>query len=181
MKIFAFLLGNVASAALAQATPAPHVAVPMPVAVIAPAAAGDTLRAGAEVQLKTAEYLSTEHKQLREGQRVQLEVADNVIFNGKVVIPAGSPAVGELTDIRNKGMWGKSGHINGRVLYARVGDRQIRLSGTFNERGTTGTGGVVAAVVLLPLAGFIMTGTSARMPIGTPVKAFLDEDLKLAN
>ena len=31
------------------------------------------------------------------------------------------------------------------------------------------------------VAGFFMTSTSARMPIGTPVKAFLDEDLKLTN
>jgi len=181
MKVFALLLGTVASAALSQTTPAAHLAAPMPMATIAPATGGDTLRAGAEVDLTMAEDLTTQHKELKNGQRVQLQVAENVTLNGRVVIPAGSPATGELTDIRNKGMWGKSGHINGRVLYARVGDRQIRLSGTFNEHGSTGTAGVVGAVLLIPVAGFFMTGTSARMPIGTPVKAFLDEDLKLAN
>lgn len=181
MKMFALLLGTVASAALSQATPATQVAAPMPVATIAPAIGGDTLRAGAEVQLTMAENLTTQHKELHDGQRVRLQVAENVTLNGRVVIPAGSPATGELTDIRNKGMWGKSGHINGRVLYTRVGDRQIRLSGTFNEHGSTGTAAVVGAVLLIPIAGFFMTGTSARMPIGTPVKAFLDEDLKLAN
>ena len=138
-------------------------------------------RAGAEVMLKTSEALTTQRKELKEGQRVHLEVAENVMMGSRIVIPAGSPAVGELTDVRNKGMWGKSGHINGRVLYARVGDRQIRLSGAFNEHGSTGTAGVVAAIVFIPIAGFLMTGTSARMPIGTPVKAFLDEDLALAN
>ena len=181
MKVIALLFGTVASAALSQATPAAHVAASMPVATIAPAIGGDTLRAGTEVQLKLAEDLTTQHKELRNGQRVQLQVAENVMLGGRVVIPAGSPATGELTDVRNKGMWGKSGHINGRVLYTRVGDRQVRLSGTFNEHGTTGTAAVVGAIVLLPIAGFLMTGTSARMPIGTPVKAFLDEDLKLSN
>jgi hypothetical protein len=39
---------------------------------------------------------------------------------------------------------------------------------------------VVGAVVLLPVAGFLMTGTSARIPSGTPVKAFLDEDVPVA-
>jgi hypothetical protein len=33
--------------------------------------------------------------------------------------------------------------------------------------------------VFLP-AGFFMTGTSARMPIGTPLKAFLDEDVPIS-
>ena len=154
--------------------------MPMSAMILAPQSS-TMLRAGAEVMLRTSEGLTTQHKELKEGQRVRLEVAENVMMGGRIVIPEGSPAMGELTDVRNKGMWGKSGHINGRVLYARVGDRQIRLSGTFNEHGTTGTAGVVAALALVPIAGFLMTGTSARMPVGTPVKAFLDEDLMLAN
>jgi hypothetical protein len=144
MKVFALLWGTVASAAMSQITP-PPLAAPAPMATIAPAAGGDVLRAGAEVQLKLAEDLTTQHKELRNGQRVQLQVAENVMLGGRIVIPAGSPAIGELTDVRNKGMWGKSGHINGHVLYTRVGDRQIRLSGTFNEHGTTGTAGVAVA------------------------------------
>jgi hypothetical protein len=39
---------------------------------------------------------------------------------------------------------------------------------------------VVAAVALLPVAGFFVTGTSANIPAGSGVKAFLDEDLKIA-
>lgn len=103
MKVLALLLGTVASAALSQNTP-PQIAAPMPMATIAPATGGDTLRAGAEVQLKLAEDLTTQHKELRNGQRVQLQVAENVMLGGRVVIPAGSPAMGELTDVRNKGM-----------------------------------------------------------------------------
>lgn len=176
MRIAALCLGALAGQAVAQ-TSVPTTA---PVARLAPSS-DNTLRVGTEVELKTAEYLSTEHKALRVGQRVQLVVAEPVMLGGRVVIPAGSPAVAEITDVRNKGMWGKSGHFNGRVLYVRVGDRQIRLSGTFDDHGSTGTAGVVAAVALLPIAGFVMTGTSAKMPIGTAVKGFLDEDVKLAN
>ena len=165
------------SAAIA---PRPSAATQTSATILAPSTS-NVLRAGAEVLLTTSEALTTQHKELKEGQRIQLHVAENVMLGNRIVIPAGSPAVGELTDIRNKGMWGKSGHINGRVLYTRVGDRQIRLSGTFNEHGSTGTVGVVAAIAFIPIAGFFMTGTSGRMPIGTPVKAFLDEDLTLGN
>jgi hypothetical protein len=97
-----------------------------------------------------------------------------------VVIPAGSPAIAEITDLRRKGMWGKSGHIVARVLNVRVGDRLVRLTGNFDEHGTTGTAGVVAAIAFVPIAGFFMTGTSAKIPAGAGVKAFLDEDLTVA-
>jgi hypothetical protein len=97
------------------------------------------------------------------------------------VIPVGSPAVGEITDIRNKGMWGKSGHLGARILYVMVNGRQIRLSGAFDDKGTAGGVGAVAvsALVFLP-AGFFMTGTSARIPAGTIIKSFVDEDVPLS-
>jgi hypothetical protein len=77
-------------------------------------------------------------------------------------------------------MWGKSGRIVARVLNVRVGDRLIRLSGSFDDKGVTGTAGVVTAIVFVPIAGFFMTGTSAKIPAGGGVKAFLDEDLTIA-
>lgn len=148
-----------------------------PIAVLETVSPQNILRASTEVQLITREELTTKKKKLRVGQRIQLEVAANVEANGVIVIPAGTPAVGELTDVRNKGMWGKSGYINGRVLSLRLGDRQIRMSGTFDDKGTTGTAGVIGAVAFIPIAGFFTTGTSATIPTGSPVKAFLEEDI----
>jgi hypothetical protein len=159
---------------------APSVAVVPQAATILAAPSARVLRAGLPILLKTSEPLTTKGKDLRVGQRVNLEVAENISLDGQIVIPAGSPATGELTDIRNKGMWGKSGKINGRVLFVRVDGRQIRLTGAFDDKGVTGTAGVVAAVAFIPIAGFFTTGTSAQIPIGAPVKAFLDEDLTLA-
>jgi hypothetical protein len=77
-------------------------------------------------------------------------------------------------------MWGKSGRINARVLSVRVGDRLVRLTGNFDDKGVTGTAGVVAAIAFVPIAGFFMTGTSAKIPSGGGVKGFLDEDLAIA-
>ncbi|WP_179045095.1 hypothetical protein [Sphingobium lactosutens] len=151
-----------------------------PVATILATPAGNVLRAGTQISLKTAEPLTTEGKKLRVGQRVQLEVAEAVTLNGQTVIPLGSPVVGEVTDVRNKGMWGKSGHITGRILYVRANGNQIRLTGTFDDKGVTGTAGVVAAIALVPIAGFFTTGTSAKIPLGAPVTAFLDEDVSVA-
>jgi hypothetical protein len=154
---------------------------PAPAPIAAPVANNAVLRTGTPVPLKLLEELTTAKKKLRVGQRFRMETAEPVIVQGVTVIPVGSPAVGEITDVRNKGMWGKSGHLGARVLYVTVNGRQIRLSGAFDDKGVAGGIGAVAvsAIVFLP-AGFFMTGTSARVPVGAPVKGFVDEDVALA-
>lgn len=165
----------------APAPAAPAIIAPAPrQAVILSAPTESVLRAGTEVPLTMSESITTNGKKIRVGQRIRMQVASNVRLGSAVVIPAGSLAEGEVTDVRFKGMWGKSGRIEARVLNVRVGDRMIRLSGTFDDKGVTGTAGVVASVLLVPLAGFFVTGTSASIPAGAGVKAFLDEDLKIA-
>lgn len=147
---------------------------------LAPAAQPAMLRVGTPVTLKLAEGISTKEKVAKINDRVRLEVAESITVNGAVVIPAGSPGVGELTEVRNKGMWGKSGRLVGRVLSINVNGRTIRMSGTFDSKGGSGTAAAVgvSAVVFLP-AGFFMTGKSAVMPAGTVVKGFIDEDVPL--
>jgi hypothetical protein len=110
-----------------------------------------------------------------------METSEPIMVQGVVAIPVGSPVVGEIIDVRNKGMWGKSGHLGARILYVTVNGRQIRMSGAFDDKGVAGGIGAVAVSTLIFLpAGFFMTGTSARVPVGTIVKAFLDEDVPLA-
>lgn len=176
--------------------PATPVAQPAPVMQVAPAVAvtptgalqvappvtgNATLQIGTEVPLRLEEELTTKGKQLRVGQRFHLTTSEPVIVNGVTVIPVGTPAEGEITDVRNKGMWGKSGHLAARLLYLTVNGRQIRLSGTFDDKGVAGGWGAaaVSAFVFLP-AGFFMTGTSAKIPAGATVKGFIAEDVPLA-
>lgn len=181
-KMIVALASIVAVPAFGQVAAQAQTAVPVntvsaPVAVVEAAPTQNVLRAGTEIPLITREELTTKKKQLRVGQRVQLETSANVEANGVVVIPVGTPGIAEITEVRNKGMWGKSGYINARVVSLRLGDRNIRLSGTFDDKGVTGTAGVVASVALVPLVGFFTTGTSANIPSGSGLKGFLDEDI----
>lgn len=180
---------SLAALAAAQATapqtnvqqPAPAAqSAPAPQAVILGPSTGNVLRAGTQVPLRMEESLSSNDKTVREGNQFRMSVANDVMLGNVVVIPAGSPATGEITDIRHKGMWGKSGRIVARAMNVRVGDRLIRLTGSFDDKGVTGTAGVVGAIVFVPIAGFFVTGTSAKIPAGSGVKAFLDEDLTVA-
>jgi len=167
------------TASLAQA----QVAVPQTAVspISAPTTTNAVLRVGTEVPLRLLEELTTKGKNLRVGQRFRMETSEPVIVQGITVVPAGAPAVGEITDVRNKGMWGKSGHLGARLLYLTANGRQIRLSGAFDDKGVAGGVGAVAvsAIVFLP-AGFFMTGTSAKVPVNTIVKGFVDEDVQLS-
>ena len=142
---------------------------------------GAMLRAGTPVMLRTLNNLTTKGKHLKVGDRFSLEVADPVLLNGQVVIPVGSNAVGEVTSIRNKGMWGKSGNIETRLLYISTNERRIRISGSAADKGVKAGGGAIAtsAIIFLP-AGFFMTGTSAVIPLGTVVNGMIDEDVPVA-
>jgi hypothetical protein len=149
-------------------------------AVVVGAPAAPVLRAGTEIPVRTRTELTTEHKALRVGQRFEVETSEVVALNGQIVLPVGTTGMGEVTMVRNKGMWGKSGHFAVRLLYLRVGDREIKMTGSIDDKGTAGGVGAVAvsALVFLP-AGFFMTGTSARLPAGTLIKGFLDEDVPI--
>lgn len=187
--VAALLAGAALSASAYAQTPPAAAPIAAPAAVAqpavapipAPAATSAVLRVGTEVPLRLKEELTTKGKKLRVGHRFHLETSEPVVVQGVTVIPVGTPAVGEITDIRNKGMWGKSGKLNARILYLTVNGRQIRLTGQFDDKGVAGGIGAVAvsAVVFLP-AGFFMTGTSAQVPAGAIVKSFIDEDVPLA-
>ncbi|WP_315760755.1 hypothetical protein [Sphingomonas sp. Y38-1Y] len=154
---------------------------PTAVDASAPMVTGQTeniVRTGTPVPLRVLEMLTTKGKNLKVGHRFNMEVSEAVIVNGHIVIPAGAPAVGEVTEVRNKGMWGKSGYIKARAVSLTANGRQIRLSGDLDDKGVAAGGGAVAvsAVVFLP-AGFFMTGTSAVIPVGAITKGFVNEDI----
>jgi hypothetical protein len=164
---------------------APGAAIAEPAAsatpIAAPSAGNAVLRVGTEIPLRLIEELTTKGKKLRVGDRFHLETSEPVMVQGVNVIPVGSPAVGEITDVRNKGMWGKSGHLAARILYVTVNGRQIRLSGAFDDKGVAGGIGAVAATTFIAWpAGFFITGTSALVRSGTIVKGFVDEDVPLS-
>ena len=170
MKIFALAL--LASASVASI---PTVAVAQGAVVVGGAQPANVLRAGSEIRLRTMTELSS--KDAKPGERFDLEVAEDVMLNGRTVIPAGSRAVGEVTQVKQKGMWGKSGKVDTRLMYVRVGDQQVRISGQLGDKGKAGTAGVVGAIAFVPVAGFFVTGTSGNIPRGTGAVGYLESDL----
>lgn len=135
---------------------------------------------GTPVPLRLLRELTTKGKALRVGDRFDMETVDPLKLGTATIIPAGTRAVGEITFVKNKGMWGKSGKFQARAMYLQLPDRTVKLNGEFNDKGKAGgwAAGLTTAFVFAP-AGFFMTGTSARLEAGSIVQAVLDEDVKV--
>jgi hypothetical protein len=170
VAVTASLMGGASQAAAQQA---PLVVQQAP----QPQQDGNVLKQGTPIHLATDTDMDSQEN--RVGDRIDLRVLDAVELNGHTVIPIGTRGVGEITLVRKKGMWGKSGRLQFRPLYLLLGGREVPISARSNtkEKGETGTAGVVASIVVMPLAGFFVTGTSARIPRGSTVEAELSEDL----
>ncbi len=154
-------------------------AVALASSVVAPAAASAEtyyVQMGYPVMLVTRTDLSTRDN--RSGDRFYLEVAENVSAKGQVIIPVGSVATGEIIHSERNGHFGKSGKIGVRVLYIDTPTMRIPLTGNSAGRGKSGTVPTVAAIAAFGLIGGLVHGTSGRIRAGTPVQAYLADDLK---
>jgi hypothetical protein len=171
---------SAASAAVAQGYAPVVVAPAQPVVATAvPQRAGGTivLRQGTSVALRTMTALNSRHS--RVGERFNLEVAEPVRVNGHIVVPIGARAVGEITRVIKKGAFGKSGKLETRLLYAMVGDQQVRLDGQSREAGAGGTAATVGVAVAAGIFSAFVTGKSADIPPGSTMTGFTAEDLPL--
>lgn len=131
---------------------------------LAPASALLSLNAGTPITLAVAEEVnSSTHK---EGDTFRLTVPNDVMIGNTLVIPRGTPGMGEITWRTGKGAFGKSGKMELSLRHIDLNGQRIPVTGDFRQEGegnTIATGiGILAVGVF---AGFI-TGKRARLPVG---------------
>lgn len=131
---------------------------------------------GTPLVLETRTEIST--KDHKPGDRIHLTVAEALTYQGQVVVPIGAPAVGEVVRVQRNGHFGRKGKIDIRLLYVQTPSGPVRISGHANDEGKSGTAASVATMALVSGLGFLIRGTSAYIPFGTPVQAHLAEPLK---
>ena len=165
------MIGRAASwaAALALAGPA--------AAQVLPEAAPLLLRQGTPVAVVTDAPLTS--KRTRQGQRFGLTVSEEVRVEGMLVIPKGARAVGEIARVVPKGMVGKPGKIEVRVMFVEVAGQRIRLDGRARDKGESGAAPVLLATPLVGFSAAFFTGKNAVIPAGTRIDAFVYQDVPL--
>jgi hypothetical protein len=136
-----------------------------PAADPAPAALPNQLPANTPVTLSLNSQVSS--KTMRTGDTFPLTVALDVAVDGRVVIPRGTRAVGEVIWRTGRGAFGKSGKMEVAMRYLDLGGRRIPLEGIYRQEGEGNTAATVGAVLAAGVVGgLVISGHSAVIPAG---------------
>ena len=126
-------------------------------------AAPMTLPAGTEIPLETVTVL-TSKKQVK-GDQIPLKTSEDVLLNGQLLIPAGTPATGQISDSRVTGGFGMNGKLSIAPLFLVMNGQVIRLIGAAKSKNVLAADTAVAIAVVTP----IISGHSGVIPVGTKI------------
>lgn len=184
--VFAGLL--LSAIALAPAPAASDTKPPAPVAMApadssaAPSAMASpvdgtvVLPALTPIELETVDLVSSGVQ--KPGDLFKLRVASPVMMGNAVLIPVGTPAIGQVVHSAKRGMSGKAGELIVVARFVELPDRQIKLKATISGVGKnkqdTAAAVTIAASAAVPVASFIglmIRGKDMVLPAGTRVLA----------
>jgi hypothetical protein len=141
--------------------------------------------AGTVVMVELAAPVST--KTHKTGDTFVLRLAEPVVVQGRIVLPAGTTGVGEVTDAAKPGLGGKGAKLVLSALsLTGPGGADLPLKGL--QLSVNGKGHATAATALglgglgfapLGVAGIIMHGGDATLPAGTQATAKLSTSVTL--
>ena len=135
---------------------------------------------GTMIKLVMAETLDSKHA--FKGQRVELQVAEDVMVGDALVIPRKTRVLGTVNaGLEKEGKRGNAHAVVVQIDYVRLGDRKVALIGAAADKGKVKAGNVAAGAVILGLSGVLIAVNSRTGEIkeGTEVTAFVAEDVSL--
>ncbi|MEM7665147.1 MAG: hypothetical protein AAF250_04775 [Pseudomonadota bacterium] len=124
-----------------------------------------------------AEEISS--KKVRKGDLIQLTLMEDLTVDGQMILPAGTPAVGEVTRAQKKGFMGLGGRLAARMLYFDLETGPVRISGPLASVGNDRTELATAATTATLGIAFFVTGKSAVIPEGAPLELFLERAARI--
>jgi hypothetical protein len=129
------------------------------------------LPANTEIILRMSDDLTSKGGKIDAGHMFRLTVAYDIRVQGTIVIPSGTPAVGEVTMRTGKGVFGKSGKMEVELRHVDLNGRRIPMNGKFRQEGEGNTLAAVGAIFLsAPL--LFVTGKSAVIPRGRELTGY---------
>jgi len=136
-----------------------------------------TLVAGTEVHLRLLEAVASHtHKR---GDRFKLEVAQPIAVDDSIIVPAGSPAIGEVVHAAKPGMSGKAGELILATRWFRVGDHEVKLRSFTAGNGENRLALATGLGVTLGIPALFVVGKNLALPAGTDVYAKVTADTLL--
>jgi hypothetical protein len=112
------------------------------------------------------------------GTRFKMRVNEAISVGDVVVVPVGTPAIGEVLTAKDSGGLGKSGTMTAKLLHISLGEAEIPLEGDKAAKGT-GAGSAGVAVIFAGVAGLFHRGNNAKIKAGELLSGFVSEDVTL--
>jgi hypothetical protein len=137
-----------------------------------------TLAPNTEVVVTPNDTLTT--KSLKVGDKFKIATVFDVMQDGFVVIPRGTPGEATVSYRTGKGAFGKSAKMEVTFNWLKLGDRQIPLNGTYRQEGQGNTGAAVGAVVAVGVFGAFVTGHSATITNGQQLRTHTAETISFS-
>lgn len=168
-----------ATGAAGQSAP-PAAAAPPASASPAPGGAASPHRVAADslVSIEIAEPLSS--KTLKRGDMFAIRLAQPIMLDGAVLVPAGVAGQGQVVDAGGSGMLGKPAKLVLAARYLDWNGQRIPLHAfRWGEAGVDRTGAVFA-VSMVPYAGVLsifIRGGDIEIPVGAHALAKLGADV----
>lgn len=135
------------------------------------------LPANTEIAVTPNDNLTS--KGMKEGDTFLMSTVFDVMYNGYVIIPKGTPGQGKITWRTGKGAFGKSAKMDLSFDWLDLNGRRITLTGKHRQEGEGNTGATVAAVATVWVAAPFITGKSAKVPHGMQLSARTAEALPI--
>ncbi|NNM76528.1 hypothetical protein HJG53_06385 [Sphingomonas sp. ID1715] len=132
-----------------------------------------------DVLMRLDQEVSSKGRKVGDG--FKLTVVQDVMHNGVIVIPRGTPAFGSIAWRTGKGMFGKSAKMEIVIDRLSLNGRDVPLFGRFREEGQGNTGATIGtAVAAGVIAAAFVTGHSAVFPAGREFRVPTREAFTLA-
>jgi hypothetical protein len=142
--------------------------------------------AGTAVEVELTQVVST--KTEKAGDSFTLRLAEPLIVEGRIVLPAGAPGVGEVVESAKPGLGGKSAKLVLAARYLHPGGQRVSLvalqlsaAGRDNSMAAQAVGLTGIAFAPLGFIGLAIHGGDVTFPIGTRASARLAGDVFLGS
>jgi hypothetical protein len=165
---------TIAALALAASAADDTQCAAMPLAPAAESAV--VLKQDTPVELMALSEVTT--RKAAPGTIFKMRVNRAIEVDGKIVVPVGAFAYGEVITAKSSGSAGVSGKMTAHLLCIRLGDAVIPLEGEVSAKGQ-GAGSAGVAVVLVGVMGIFHRGNDAKIKAGQIVGGFVSEDVSL--
>ena len=128
-----------------------------------------------ELEIVTAASSTTSHQ----GEQIEIRVAEPVLIDGRIVIPAGTSGYAEVIQVSHRSIGGRPGELSLGLPYLtlagqRIGLKRLRFG---RSGGSDRTQEATIAMALVGIAGGLITGGSINIPSGTRANAVVTTDI----